>query len=157
MYAVSKLRSSGKKIGNWANLHYPRWFEYLRIFFGVILVTKGIAYIINKDVVISMIENSEYWVLHYAIAHYIIGGYIACGTAIAFGLFTRIAVLFEIPALLGSIIFMDFHKNLFELNSAIVYSIIVLALCFFFLIYGSGKISVDNLIEQQRDKNLNEG
>ncbi len=157
MYAISKLRSSGEKIEHWADLHHLEWFEYLRIFFGVILVAKGITYIINKDVVISMVENSEFSVLHYAIAHYVIGGYIVCGMAIAFGLFTRIAILFEIPAVFGSLIFLDLHKNLFVLNSVIVFSIIVLTLCIFYLVYGPGKLSIDYYMERHRDKNFNAG
>ena len=154
MNTISRLRPYGEKIEHWTDLHHPMWLDYLRILLGVILVIKGLAYVINKDIVLQMIESSEYWVLHYAIAHYVIGGYIACGLAIAFGLFTRIAILFEIPAVLGSIIFLDMHKNLFELNSVIVYSILVLALCLFFLLYGPGKLSVDYYIQKHRDKDF---
>jgi uncharacterized membrane protein YphA (DoxX/SURF4 family) len=143
------------KIEQWADQHHPKWLEYLRIILGLILITKGIAYIVNKEQVINIIESSRYWVIHYAIAHYVIGGYIACGLAIALGLFTRIAVLFELPALFGSIIFLDLHKNLFALNSQVLYSVLIFAMLIFFLFYGPGNLSFDYYIRKHTDKNYN--
>ncbi len=141
------------KIEHWADQHHPKWLEYLRILLGLILIVKGIAYVANKEQVINIIESSKYWVVHYAIAHYVIGGYITCGLAIAFGLFTRVAVIFELPALLGSIIFLDLHKNLLAINSQILYSILIFALLLFFLLYGPGTLSLDYYIQKHTDKN----
>jgi putative oxidoreductase len=141
------------KMEHWADQHHPKWLEYLRILLGLILISKGIAYVVNKEQVINMIESSQYWVVHYAIAHYVIGGYIACGLAIAIGLFTRVAVMFEIPALLGSMFFLDLHKNLFALNSQIIYSVLIFALLLFFLLYGPGTLSFDYYIQKHTDKN----
>ena len=143
------------KIEHWADQHHPKWLEYLRILLGVILIAKGIAYVVNKEQVINMIESSQYWVVHYAVAHYVIGGYIACGLAITLGLFTRIAVIFEIPALLGSMIFLDLHKNLFALNSQVLYSVLIFALLLFFLFYGPGTLSFDYYLQKHEDKNYN--
>ena len=146
---MSKLH----KLEEWADHHHPKWIEYLRILLGLILLIKGIAYVINKDEVILMVAGSEYWVVHYIIAHYVIGGYIVCGIAIAVGLFTRVAAAFEIPALLGSIVFLDIHKDLFTLNSQLGYTIIILALLLFYLLYGPGQLSIDNYLQKHKDKN----
>jgi uncharacterized membrane protein YphA (DoxX/SURF4 family) len=137
---------------DWADRHHPKWIDYLRVILGIVLITKGVAYVINKEAVMEMFETSEYWVIYYGISHYVIGGSIACGIAIAAGLFTRVAVAFELPALLGSVIFIDMHKNLFALNSELLYSLLILALLLFYLFYGSGEISVDAYLDKHKDK-----
>lgn len=144
--------SSITKMEDWADRHHPKWIDYLRIILGIVLIIKGIAYIVNKEAVMQMFETSEYWVIHYGISHYVIGGSIACGIAIAAGLFTRVAVAFELPALIGSAIFIDMHKNLFALNSELLYSMLILALLLFFLFYGSGKFSVDAYLDKFIEK-----
>jgi uncharacterized membrane protein YphA (DoxX/SURF4 family) len=154
MNSISFIRSVQEKIEQWTNQHHPKWVDYLRIFLGIILLIKGITFIANKEQVVQMISNNEFWIFHYLIAHYVIGGYIVCGTAIIIGLFTRLVVLFEIPALLGSIIFAGMHKGLLAINSESAYSVIILALLLFFLVYGSGKISVDYYIIMHKDKNF---
>jgi putative oxidoreductase len=154
MNSVSSIRSAGKRIEQWTDQHHPKWLDYLRIILGIVLLIKGISFIVNKEQVAQMITGNEFWVLHYIIAHYVIGGYIVCGTAIIIGLFTRLVVIFEIPALLGSIIFVDLHKGLLAINSEMAYSIIILALLIFFLIYGPGKISIDYYIQMHKDRNF---
>jgi putative oxidoreductase len=154
MNSIISIRSAGIKIEQWTTKHYPKWLDYLRIVLGMVLLIKGITFIVNKEQVIQLISGNEYWVLHYIIAHYVIGGYIVCGIAIILGLFTRLVVLFELPALLGSIIFVDLHKGLLAINSEISYSIIILTLLLFFLLYGSGKFSIDYYIQTHKDKNF---
>ena len=147
--------NSIQKIESWADQHHPLWLDYLRILLGIVLIVKGISYVANNEEVMNLIAQKEYWVIHYIIAHYVIGGYIVCGALIIIGLFFRIAVIFEIPALLGSIIFIDLHKTFFAINSELIYSVIVLALLLFFFFYGPGKRSIDYYIQTHKDKNFN--
>lgn len=146
--------NSIQKIESWADQHHPLWLDYLRVLLGIVLIVKGISYVVNNDEVMNMIAQKEYWVIHYAIAHYVIGGYIVCGILIIAGLFFRIAVLFELPALFGSIIFIDIHKDFFAINSELVYSFMILALLIFFFFYGPGKRSVDYYIQTHKDKDF---
>lgn len=154
MNSISSIRSVGTKIDHWTNQHRSKWLDFLRILLGIVLLIKGVTFIVNKEQVLQMVSGTEYWILHYVIAHYVIGGYIVCGIAIIIGLFTRLVVFFEIPALLGSIIFVDLHKGLLAINSSLEYSILILALLLFFLFYGPGKISVDYYIQIHKDKNF---
>lgn len=154
MNSISSIRSVGEKIDDWTNQHRPKWLDYLRILLGIVLLIKGISFIINKEQVMQMISSKEYWILHYIIAHYVIGGYIVCGASIIIGLFTRLVVIFEIPAMLGSIIFVDLHKGLMAINSELAYSVIILTFLLCFLFYGPGKISVDYYIQKHKDKNF---
>jgi putative oxidoreductase len=152
MDTLSSLRSTGEKIDRWINKHQPKWLDYLRIMLGITLLIKGMTFIVNKEQVLHMISGNEYLGIHYLIVHYVIGGYIVCGTAIIIGLFTRLVVIFEIPALLSSIIFVDLRKGLLAINSELSYSIIILVLLLFFLLYGPGKISIDYYIAIYKNK-----
>lgn len=141
------------KIENWAEHHHPAWLDYLRILLGVIFILKGVAFIINREQIMNTLAQNQYWVIHYAAAHYVIGGYIVCGIAIILGLFLRLAVLFEIPALLGAMFYVDMNSSIFSLNSEAAYSIVILALLVFFFFYGPGKLSVDYYLDTHKDKN----
>ncbi len=139
------------KIGSWAEHHHPKWIDLLRIILGIFFIIKGLAFLENKAEVIDMIRFSQINMLAYTIAHYVILAYLIGGVAIAIGLITRLAILFELPAVIGTIIFIDLHKNLFSLNSEIWYSIMLLVLLFFFMIYGSGQYSLDNYLQRHKE------
>ena len=85
-------------------------------------------------------------------SQYVIAFDLAGGLFIAIGLLTRLIVLFQLPIVILSIIFIDYHQNLFALNSELGYLILILALVIFFLFYGSGPISVDNYISKRKEK-----
>lgn len=140
-----------RKIESWADHHHPKWIDFLRILLGLILIIKGIAFIGNKDEVILMIRTSSFEFLSIVIAHYVITAYLVGGFAVTLGFFTRFAVLFQIPAVIGAIIFIDIHKGLFALNSELVYSVLILFLLLFFLFYGSGNYSVDYYLRKIKE------
>jgi uncharacterized membrane protein YphA (DoxX/SURF4 family) len=145
MYSLHKIES-------WADQHHPKWIDFLRILLGLILIIKGIAFIWNKDEVFLMVHSSTMEFLSFIIAHYVITAYLVGGLAVTSGFLTRFAILFQIPAVLGAIIFIDIHKGLFALNSDLVYSILILFLLFFFLFYGSGNYSVDYYLKKAREE-----
>jgi putative oxidoreductase len=145
MYSLNKIES-------WADHHHPKWIDFLRILLGLILVIKGIAFIANKDEVILMVRYSVFEFLSFVIAHYVITAYLVGGLAVMLGFLTRFAILFQIPAVLGAIIFIDIHSELFALNSDLVYSILILFLLFFFLFYGSGNYSVDSYLRKVKEE-----
>jgi uncharacterized membrane protein YphA (DoxX/SURF4 family) len=67
------------------------------------------------------------------------------------GLLTRVAILFQIPIVLGAIIFVNLPKGILSFNSEMELSILVLFLLVFFLIEGSGPLSVDEYIKKHPD------
>jgi uncharacterized membrane protein YphA (DoxX/SURF4 family) len=119
---------------------------------GIILIMKGITLIINREQVMLNMEMSHIDVFSFLVtSQYVLVFYIAGGLLVAIGLLTRVMVLFQIPILIATIIFIDYHRGLFALNSDLIYSILVLGLLIFYLIYGSGKISVDNLLDKKKE------
>ncbi len=135
----------------WADKHHPKWIDYLRVLLGIILILKGLTLIINREQVILNMEMSSIDVFSFLVtSQYVLVFYIAGGLLVAIGLLTRVMVLFQIPILIATIIFIDYHKGLFALNSELIYSVLVLGLLIFYLIYGSGKFSVDFLLSKTR-------
>jgi putative oxidoreductase len=94
-----------QRIGNWAQSHQPAWLDILRICLGLFLCFKGIAFLNDIWVLqrllshINLNWDSFYTAQVIAFVH-LIGGFL-----ITIGLFTRTAILFQIPVLIGAIIF----------------------------------------------------
>ncbi len=146
MNAVVKLES-------WADRHHPKWIDILRVVLGIIFIIKGVALIEHREQVIMMMEKSNIDLFTFSLSsQYVIAFDLAGGLFIAIGLLTRLIVLFQLPIVVLSIIFIDYHQNLFALNSELGYLILILALVIFFLFYGSGPISVDNYISKRKEK-----
>ncbi|HSD63995.1 MAG TPA: DoxX family protein [Ignavibacteriaceae bacterium] len=142
-----------QRIEAWADHHHPKWIDYLRILLGIILLLKGIALVVNREQVLINMDLSNIDVFSFLVtSQYVLVFYIAGGILVAIGLLTRVIVLFQIPILIATIIFIDYHKGLFALNSELIYSILILGLLIFYLIYGSGKFSVDYLIGKSKEK-----
>lgn len=135
-------------IESWADAHHPKWLDLIRIFLGLVLIAKGISFLGNTDLIVNMLKSSSVEFLSITIAHYVIIAHLMGGIMISIGLLTRIAVLFQIPILIGAIVFVNISGGFFAINSDLPFSVLVLTLLFFFLIYGSGPWSVDSYIEK---------
>lgn len=141
------------KLESWADRHHPKWIDILRVILGIIFIIKGVALIEHREQVIMMMEKSNIDLFTFSLSsQYVIAFDLAGGLFIAIGLLTRLIVLFQLPIVILSIIFIDYHQNLFALNSELGYLILILALVIFFLFYGSGPISVDNYISKRKEK-----
>jgi putative oxidoreductase len=143
-----------QKIEYWADHHHPIWLDTIRIFLGLLLVIKGVAFIINKEEVIQKLSStsgmSEF--VAFYVGHYVIVAFIVGGIFVTIGFITRWALLFQLPAIIGEIVMADFHRNFFALNSEFSYLILVFVLMIFFILYGSGKISFDHWLLKWKEE-----
>src|SRR5690606_3759365 len=114
---------------------------------GVFLFVKGAVFLNNMSSLVQMFEpikdmpGGMIW-LHYVLPAHFIGGLL-----IAFGLLTRWAIIAQIPILIGAILVNllgEFHTVAFILAT------VTLAVCVFFLFYGSGKHSADYYFKMQQ-------
>jgi putative oxidoreductase len=69
---------------------------------------------------------------------------------IAIGMITRVAILFQLPILIGAVFFINPERGFYSENTELWTSLIVLFLLVFFLIFGSGKYSIDRLIRKPK-------
>ena len=93
-----------------------------------------------------MIANSAVALYAVFLAHYVALVHLMGGFLIAIGLITRVSVLFQIPILVGAIVFVNAQKGFFSMHSELPLSILVLCLLILFLIVGSGKYSADEFM-----------
>jgi len=87
----------------------------------------------------SIFSNSINWLpLVISWAH-LLGGFL-----IIPGLFTRLAVLVQVPILLGAIIFINTKSGNASHGNETTLSILILLMLIFFFIEGGGPLSLDN-------------
>ncbi|MEP7171777.1 MAG: DoxX family protein [Bacteroidota bacterium] len=141
-----------QKIEVWGEKHHPKWLDILRILLGVVIFMKGYFYVSNTEELITMMSNSKFHWVSLTLAHYVAFAHLTGGVLIAIGLFTRVAVLFQLPVLVGAVVFINSQKGFFSGDSELMFSIIILFMLVFFLVEGSGPWSVD---ESWKGENTN--
>ena len=104
-----------QQMTQWSMTHHPRWLVLLRVALGICLFFKGIIFISNTAVLEEMLSASRFtqnesmnW-LSFIIPFI----HLLCGFLIIIGLLTRWAVAFQIPILLGAIIFVNSKFRIF--------------------------------------------
>ena len=140
------------RIEHWADTHHPVWVDFVRMALGIFLFVKGVMFIQDTEALQSIMRNSQFQWVSFGMAHYVAFVHLVGGLLIAMGLVTRIAILFQIPILLGAVFFINPQHGFYSENTELWSSVIVLILLIVFLVLGSGRLSVDNLISRpERD------
>jgi putative oxidoreductase len=136
MNVIQRLETYGES-------HHPAWLDGLRIVLGLVIFFKGIVFISDTAALTQMLQNSKFPWMSFGLAHYIAFAHLVGGILILLGLKTRIAILFQIPILLGAVILVNAPRGLFTGNTELFFSLLVLALLIFFFFWGSGPLSMD--------------
>lgn len=130
------------QLNEWSTTHHPRWLVVLRVALGLSLMLKGISFISNNVSLQLLLEGtsfaSQQWLTTVIPWVHLLGGFL-----IVIGLFTRWAVLVQIPILLGAVFFINAPRGVFAGQSELGLSIIILVLLCFFFAEGSGPLSMD--------------
>jgi putative oxidoreductase len=135
-----------KRLELWGDRHHPVWIDFVRIALGVFLFIKGIEFARNTESLTSLISNQEAFGTFPSVlvTHFIIFAHIFGGFLIATGLLTRIACLVNIPILLGALLFVNW--NAMNHWSILPLSLITLLLLVYFLVVGSGPLSLNRVL-----------
>lgn len=137
-----------KKLNKWANSHAYYPVDILRIALGVFLVYKGLFFFRNSSFLIALLDQMEFdgfsaimWSVHYVGMFHFVGGLM-----LIFGLLTRLSLIVQFPIFVGAVTINFFGvmhtQNLIEAS-------IVLLVSIFFILYGSGKHSMDYDLKMQ--------
>lgn len=134
------------KIEHWADTHHPNWIDIIRIALGLTIFIKGVLFISNIGGLLQLMERADLLFFHLGAAHYIAFAHLVGGILIAMGLVTRFAIIFQLPILILAVFFVNVKQGFFTVSNNLEFelSLVVLILLVVFLIYGSGKWSVDN-------------
>ncbi|MDC6365120.1 MULTISPECIES: DoxX family protein [Flavobacteriaceae] len=136
-----------KNLNKWANAHTYYPLDLLRAALGVFLFIKGVEFMTNHEQMAQMARPFQDMPGGMIILHYIAPAHFVGGFLIVVGLLTRWASLAQVPILMGAVL----TNFLGEMNTInLILSIITLIACLFFLVYGSGKHSVDYYLKMQQ-------
>jgi len=136
-----------KTLNKWANGHSFVPLDLLRIALGVFLFIKGINFMGDSVMLMQLFKPMENLAGGMVIIHYVAPAHFLGGMLIAFGLLTRWAIIAQIPILIGAIA-INFVGELHSYN--LMLATITFIICLFFLIYGSGKHSLDYYFKMQQ-------
>lgn len=139
-----------QQIEKWSSAHNPKWLVFIRVLLGLCLFIKGVSFLNNILYLQQLLERSGLGTLDNSIwlAPIITWIHILGGVLIIVGLFTRIAIVAQIPIVAGAIIFVNSRTGIFAGQSDLLFSIVVLLLLLFFFIEGGGRISMDNYVKR---------
>ncbi|HEX5025910.1 MAG TPA: DoxX family protein [Agriterribacter sp.] len=136
-----------QQMKSWGLTHHPRWLVALRVVLGLFLFMKGISFMrdmngLEELVVHTSFSNSASWIALVVTWLHLLGGFL-----IIIGLFTRLAVVVQIPILLGAVIFINQPSvNALEF----LFAFIILLLLGFFFVLGGGPISLDHFFSRYK-------
>lgn len=128
------------RMNKWANAHTGIVLDILRIALGVFLFWKGLQFLGQTDALVQLIDPKDPVPATMILAHYIAMAHLAGGIFVAFGLITRLALLLQLPILIGAVII---HSTGEVDPWNLLQAVLGLAGAVFFFIVGSGKHSVD--------------
>ena len=135
-----------KKLNKWANSHTSLPLDGLRIVLGAFIFYKGMNFSVHMNYLYEILNPLDEWLGTVIIVHYVTMAHLAGGILIIIGLITRVAVLVQIPVLIGAIL-INFIGVMNVTN--LIASTVVFLACLFFAVYGSGKHSVDYVLKMQ--------
>ncbi|WP_136481180.1 DoxX family protein [Cognatitamlana onchidii] len=136
-----------KTLNKWANAHTYIPLDLVRIALGVFLFFKGINFMGNTEMLMQLFEPIQSMAGGMLVVHYVAPAHFIGGILIAFGLLTRWAIIAQLPILIGAIA-INFAG---DMNVSNLYlAIATLLICGFFLLYGSGKHSLDYYFKMQQ-------
>ena len=136
-----------KTLNKWANAHTYLPIDLIRIALGVFLFIKGISFMGNTEMLMSLFKPIENLTGGMIIIHFVAPAHFVGSILIATGLLTRWAILVQLPILIGAVLI----NFIGEMNSNnLIIALITLLICAFFLAYGSGKNSLDYYFKMQQ-------
>ncbi|HYV93318.1 MAG TPA: DoxX family protein [Chitinophagales bacterium] len=142
-----------QKIEAWGDKHHPKWLDILRIILGLVILAKGYYFVTDTDGLKQIIASSRFGQVSFVLEHYVVFAHLIGGALIVVGLITRIAVMAQLPILIGAVLLVNSRSGFFSSNSTELWlSIIILFLLIFFLIEGSGPWSVDEYMRKHPEK-----
>jgi len=128
------------RMNKWANRHTSIALDLCRVALGVLLFWKGLEFLGQTNALVKLIQPEDPVPATMILAHYIAMAHLTGGICVAFGMVTRLALLFQLPILIGAVI-VNFTYDLGTWN--MILALLGLAGGLFFFVIGSGKHSVD--------------
>jgi putative oxidoreductase len=144
--------STLQHVRQWSAAHHPRWLVILRVGLGLILLGKGVNFMHDSSLLEQLIYDNQHlaqngtdWLPITICWANILGGFM-----ILVGLWTRLMCLLQLPILIGAIIEINSHRAGFQGGNDWLLALAALIMSLFFLVEGSGPLSMDGYFERNR-------
>jgi uncharacterized membrane protein YphA (DoxX/SURF4 family) len=144
--------STLQHIRQWSATHHPRWLVIVRMGLGLILLGKGINFMHDSALMDELIygnrqlaHDSTHWLPILISSANMLGGFM-----ILVGLWTRLMCFLQLPILIGAVIDIYAQRSGLDIGNELGFAIVALILAVFFLIEGSGPLSLDGYFERNR-------
>jgi putative oxidoreductase len=129
------------KIEDWGNSHRPGFLDYIRIVLGAFITYKGAMFAQNIEQLEAQTAGLHLDFVGIVVAHYVIFAHLLGGPLLLLGLFTRIMCFIQIPILMGAVLVNGSvigagHIEL-EISLAVLLALVA------FMVFGAGKLSID--------------
>jgi uncharacterized membrane protein YphA (DoxX/SURF4 family) len=121
-----------------------------RILLGIILFAKGISFLRDKALLENLISNSitdEKFSIAGLLIPYV---HIAGGFFIIIGLYIRVAILIQLPLIIGAIILL-LKSGGKSYQGEIIFAALILIMLIVQLVYGDGLYSWRNLLNKEKN------
>jgi uncharacterized membrane protein YphA (DoxX/SURF4 family) len=128
------------RMNKWANARTSLGMDALRVTLGAFLFWKGLQFTGQTEALVRMIQPHDSFPYTMVLVHYIALAHLTGGIFVALGMLTRLALLIQLPILIGAVI-INFMGTIDYWN--LLQAILGLSGGLFFFIVGSGKHSVD--------------
>lgn len=119
------------------------FFLVLRIILGISLLLKGIQFVQNNSIIRNVFSESLILQKYLWLQTIIPWMNLLGGVFIIIGMFTRFSAFIQVPILTGAIIFVHSKKGIYEGESNLLFSIIILLLLLVFAFKSPVKPSLD--------------
>ena len=134
-----------QRLHHWDDAH-PLIHLLFRVILGTLLILKGISFTSNSLYLEEMLRESGFSTWNVFLVSYITFAHLIGGVFIAIGLFTRLAIILQLPILIGAVFLVNIGMPQLNVGELIL-SILALILMVYFLFSGSGEYSVDQYIK----------
>lgn len=128
------------RMNKWANAHTSFLLDTFRVALGALLFWKGLQFTGQTEALVHLIQPHHSFPYTMVLVHYIALAHLTGGIFVALGMLTRLALLIQLPILIGAVI-IHFMGTMDYWN--LLQAILGLSGGLFFFIVGSGKHSVD--------------
>ena len=135
---------------DWLLSHRDYFIEFLRVYLGGVLIYKGVFFLRDIEHLLGMIQLANEPYINLALAHYIVFAHLIGGFFLMLGFLTRVVIATQIPILMGAVFVVHIQEGEFGDNSSLEFAMMVLLMLVVFLVYGSGRLSVDHYLETSR-------
>jgi putative oxidoreductase len=127
----------------WIEKNRDLVWDALRMYLGLALFVKGVAFLATPPALVALMAAHGVPFASRALAEYVGATHVIGGLALAFGIFTRLAALLQLPNVVGALVFVHLGSGLFSPAQSLELDALVAVILVLFAAGGAGRLSVD--------------